>query len=196
MLITIKTDPEHVLIRSALAHVDPTTLKWRAHGMGLVQAYLSPDIRIHVWHKAFMDVDRKDQFTHQHRWDLVSSRILAGTIRHVEYEPIENPKGDWCIWRHGDSQGGGYTPQLQPGRFNRVRIGEESISEGQKYAFPVGAFHETWAEDYAVTLIQRGKQDGVSCALIPKAAGAPKHGVEMNIRVDTQIILTAWEALS
>jgi hypothetical protein len=85
-----------------LAPILPT-LRWRVHGIGLLQAYLiesDPEIRVHIWCESLLRKPgiQASGAIHDHRFDL-TSLVLTGGITHSEYTLEENQHGEWQKWQ-------------------------------------------------------------------------------------------------
>lgn len=69
------------------------TLKWRRHGIGVLQAYLTSaddvETRVHVWSEKLVRPGiRGYGDIHDHRFDLTSF-VLCGALEHTEMIPAE-----------------------------------------------------------------------------------------------------------
>ncbi len=146
-----------VLARLALLCMDRSD--WRVHGMGVAQASLTDELRVHVWHRSFRCEDRRREFAHSHRFPL-AARVVTGAIEQREYgihphfatplgeAPWTSPwarcgaadpddKGqEYDLWAHGNSDLGHRTPDRLTGPFERFLVGKARIPAGYVYEMP------------------------------------------------------------
>src|SRR5208282_5603878 len=68
------------------------SLEWRHHGAGMIQAYINPTLRVHVWHPSLMLPGMTDSGAiHDHRFDLEST-LLVGDMTNREYKLTPKPE--------------------------------------------------------------------------------------------------------
>lgn len=144
-------------------------LKWRHHGIGVLQGYLSedsaPEVRLHVWsprlQKSGIDLSGD---AHDHRFDMVS-HVLCGSVLHEELTPFYSDVGDHNMLSltharaAADTKFHGPTEPI-PGRFRVLRHLIE-IEAGMTYTFPALSFHRSPMPDangVAVTVIEKHNQ--------------------------------------
>lgn len=89
----IATSAYRDMVRQVLRHVDLESpgLKWRHHGLGMLQAELSDELRIHVWHPMLVAIPSGLRQVHDHRF-TITSYVAWGTIIDIPYSVIT--KGD------------------------------------------------------------------------------------------------------
>lgn len=156
-------------------------LKWRHHGIGVLQGYVSegyePEIRLHIWCRKLLKegMDQSGDI-HDHRFDMVSN-VLAGIVAHEEIIPVKDDNGDWemLALTHAraasDTNYHGPTTPL-PGKFSVAR---ESyyIPAGKLYSFARGKFHRSplpHGDDLTITCIEKYNQtDNAARILFPSA---------------------------
>lgn len=162
-------------------------MKWRHHGIGVLQGYLSegtdPEVRVHVWSrrllKSGMDISGD---AHDHRFDMVS-HVLCGTIAHEELTPIySNEKGDhrMLLLTHAraaaDNKFHGPTEEI--GGAFRVLRNMLKIEAGYSYTFPALHFHRSplpgELDAVAVTVVEKHRQQAdVRARILYPAAHPP-----------------------
>ncbi len=151
-------------------------IKWRHHGIGVLQGYLrenvEPEVRIHIWSRRLlkpgMDVSGD---SHDHRFDMVS-HVLCGNVEHEELIETPDPVGDHALMTvtharaAADTKYHGPTMSLD-GRFSVVRK-RYTIREGWSYSFPSRHFHRSPVpmEGLAVTCVEKHQQQDAPGRLI------------------------------
>lgn len=58
-------------------------VRWRHHGLGMIQAELADDLRVHVWHPILRTLSGW-RVVHDHRFDLTSA-VVVGRITDIPY---------------------------------------------------------------------------------------------------------------
>lgn len=153
------------------------SLKWRHNGLGLLQAYVhegaTDELRVHVWHSSLRRTGiEKSGLLHDHRFDLTSS-VLVGAVRQVEYEPISTPFGNWQLHsvvpaRKALAASGtcdGLVSEL-PERYS-INTSSVIVSAGESYFFPKFAFHGTHTEsELVVTLVAKSAQEEAQARIL------------------------------
>lgn len=171
-----------------------SSLKWRHHGIGVLQGYVvedcEPEVRLHVWApsllKPGMDVSGD---IHDHRFDLVS-HVLCGQVGHEEITPQEDDDGEWAMLKLTHARAAkenayhGPTEAL-PGRFS-VRRSSFVIDQGHTYRFPAARFHRSpILPGVAVTCVEKHRQSSASARILHPVATPPvmAFGHEMDWKV-------------
>jgi hypothetical protein len=160
-------------------------IKWRHHGIGVLQGYIredqNPEVRVHIWSrhllKPGMDVSGD---VHDHRFSLVS-HVLSGVVGHEEWIESTDPEGDHAMMAltharaAAETQYHGPTTPLE-GRF-RVEKKLFMIERGYSYTFPAQRFHRSpiivSPDDVAVTCVEKHEQRSVSARLLYPMAHPP-----------------------
>lgn len=158
-------------------------LKWRHHGLGMLQAELSEELRIHIWHPKLVSPGMAwPRCVHDHRFDIWSAVVLGEVIDvscdvlrdHVApgYQPvniyeIEHAKNqDRLVLDKGCSTA---TSALKLSSGSARRTSDEVQAAGREYFIPRRTFHTTKVEDLAITVVHRSNFDErlarVLCAL-------------------------------
>jgi hypothetical protein len=67
-------------------------LRWRHHGLGMLQAELSESLRVHVWHPSLVSPAMAwPRCVHDHRFDI-DSVVVVGAVRDVRPDMRRHPK--------------------------------------------------------------------------------------------------------
>ncbi len=183
MTTVYKTEATHSLRALALPLIDK--LKWRHHGIGVLQGYVcegtEPEIRLHIWSKKLLKpgMDQSGD-VHDHRFDLVS-HVLCGTIDHEEWIPSVANQGDHEMLSLTHARAASDTKFHGPttailGCFN-VEKKWWSVKEGFSYTLPALSFHRTplpaSPEVVAVTCVEKHNQRENQARLLYPRALAP-----------------------
>lgn len=150
-------------------------LSWRHHGLGMLQAELTEELRVHVWDPALVTITEPFRNVHDHRFDLFSF-VMCGSVTDQAYEVVtpkqladssrgELPWGPWdsCVmWEvlHAKLQ----TPGFEHGATNlgaRMAHRRDPVIQfkGQTYFIPKRRFHTTIPTRRAITLVYRTNFD-------------------------------------
>lgn len=173
------TNSEYSLdeLRVSLSHALPS-LKFRRHGIGVLQAYLiegQQEIRVHIWHPSLLirEVEQSGQI-HDHRFTLRST-VLFGKIEHHEYHLTESKEGSWVQHTVMNARRGGDVSEVLPGLFNADVI-EGTIKTGQTYIFRRGEFHRSLVKGPAVTIVSKLDQVDVRARILVYRGSPVVHG--------------------
>lgn len=193
------------LVLSALAGI-----KWRHHGIGVLQGYIredqEPEVRIHVWSRRLlkpgMDVSGD---VHDHRFSMVS-HVLSGVVGHEEWIETADPAGDHTMMSltharaAAETQYHGPTTPLE-GRY-RVEKKLYMVERGLSYTFPAQRFHRSplvvGPEDVTVTCVEKIGQKSVPARLLYPVAHEPvmAFGHTPDPKVVEEVLALAKERLS
>lgn len=158
--------------REVLRGIDLMALEWRHHGLGMLQAELSADVRVHVWHpelRVLVYGDYRD--VHDHRFTLLSY-VAAGEIHDVPFDVVslgygkhgpvgldDRPMASVYEIAHAKEQKEGESVSRYIGAA-RVRPGEAiRLGSGSVYGVRRRKFHTTRAYALAVTVVHRSDFD-------------------------------------
>lgn len=188
-------------------------LDWRENGLGVLQAYLiegpTREVRVHVWSPLLERPGmRGNGNIHDHRFDMIS-RVLVGAVNHGHVAPI--PGGSrWQMCevvhaRKAHAEKGTFDCEVVPlpGLFDAYP-GTWPIGAGTIYTFPRGEFHESFATELAVTIVEKRDQRSDAPARImwptgqnlTHAFGGPPSGAKERVLADAKAALVAqWETL-
>jgi hypothetical protein len=133
-----------VILRRADAY------SWRAHGFGVIQAYLGDEFRLHVWDSA----RRKPgvSMIHDHTQWHFSSLVLAGSIRNIRYAERAGGKAYMMATIQTGPDGAIIDT---PRRVELVVSSIQTLKPGAIYSQTNREFHESDPVDGTVTLIHR-----------------------------------------
>lgn len=189
-------------------------LKWRHHGIGLLQAYIVEEAsagdveqRIHVWHPSLRLPDMDDSgLIHDHRFDL-ESQVLLGTIRDTEIhiDPIaigsrdpselfeffgENAGEFYDVYQIERSKASddGWVKRANPDNLVYALTRTDHVyAMGSRYRYPKRAFHRTDVDELTVTLVTKRYQSPTPGRLLARIGKTPKHafGNDPNRYLDT-----------
>lgn len=141
----------------------PHDLKWSTQGLGMLRTYLSPELRLHVWHPAFAVPNASP--LHDHPWHL-DSVIVAGILQQHRYMEARE---------YSTSYAGRLDRKLHasPFKFSTIKCGKdactlsepegiqlvqldmETFHEGDCYRQRKDEIHESLPQPGTVTLVQR-----------------------------------------
>lgn len=168
-------------------------LPWRHHGLGMLQAELSHNTRVHVWHYDLQAPWRDDPLraVHDHRWDLTSF-VVTGALTDVTYEVWPFEQNLWNAYRdaypeQAESFDHSYMWEIvnakaqagmDPGKVGeRVmaviarEIGRRAYRKGESYSLPRRVFHTTEPEPgVMVTLVGRTNFDDRPARVLGRTA--------------------------
>lgn len=65
------------------------SLHWRHHAAGMLQAYIEPHLRVHIWHDDL--VVHEDGIVHDHRRTLKSTVLTGGVVNTTYWESDVRP---------------------------------------------------------------------------------------------------------
>jgi hypothetical protein len=173
--------------RSILGELISHDLKWRRHGIGCLQAYLSEggliETRIHIWDPSAIRpgiLDHGD--VHDHRFTLEST-VLTGEIEHTEADVISDENGEYRLYHVTHARADiGARYELVPGPLTElagpVRLETRSgiIASGECYTFERGAFHRSTTHGLTVTLVCKLNQIEKKAIIVSKPP--PVHAFE------------------
>lgn len=168
--------PDNQILAGTLARLVPH-LTWRHSGLGMLQAYIhegkTDELRVHIWHPSLRRPGIEESgLLHDHRFDL-TSRVLVGTIRQVEFALKMDPHGNWQLHevvharaaadRHGSNDG---LMTALPTRYS-IEASATHIPAGRGYFFPKRVFHGTYVESgLAVTVVTKANQDDAPARIL------------------------------
>lgn len=161
------------------------TLKWRHHGIGVLQGYVkesdkSAEVRVHVWHPSFLVADIGLPYQiHNHRFRLYS-RVLLGELRHNQYNLVEDENGSYESYTvvHARAPGASEDVVSTGKRYNVESIDSILWRQGDSYEFARGAYHNSQAKALVVTLVTKLDQSEEQSCLLGTAGQPPKHGMQ------------------
>ncbi len=166
------------------------SLKVRYHtGVGFMQAYLTEDVRLHVWHPELPPVQEAFGNRHNHRFDL-ASYILLGKVIDIRFSQLIQNLGIENNWR---------IYEVMPAHLNQTPIpnliehycnfeieSARQYTQGESYDLPAGKFHQSIAEGLTVTIMQKSNQSEKWARILASRQQIPEHAM---FRKPSQILL-------
>lgn len=151
------------------------TLDIRYHsGIGFMQAYISPHVRIHVWHPELPGEIGAFGCLHDHRFDL-ESHVLYGTICNTMYRAHSLAYEDnFSRYRVQPAHLG--PKELQYiGNADLNMLSRNIHNVGSIYTVPMHIFHETNVKGLTVTLMVKKNQSPHEASVIAPVWQKPVH---------------------
>jgi hypothetical protein len=154
------------------------SLEWRHHGAGMIQAYINPTLRVHVWHPSLMLPGMVDSGAiHDHRFDLEST-LLVGNMVNREYALTRRPENgfDYSVFEV-ECSGSKKTDdpvKVEDGR--GAIVSDVFVAEGMRYAYPKRELHMSVPlKKIVVTLVTKMNQEDVKARLLAPRGTRPVH---------------------
>jgi hypothetical protein len=161
----------------------PLDKGWRLHKrLGLMQLYLTPVHRLHVWVPSLAANKSYVETIHDHRFDLVSV-VLHGSVTHEEIHLREDPCGTLRMFEVINAK----TAIASGERPDPIPVGEMLSVEkihtflfgtGGRYAFPAAHFHRSDATEGSITLVTKLNETSTRARLLAPATDPPRFGFE------------------
>jgi hypothetical protein len=146
------------------------------NGVGMMQAYLTDNVRLHVWHPELTVPLESFGNRHDHRFDL-ESHILLGAIVDTKFRHIRGI-GPFNVYTVKPAHFGD-TPKpmrmMTNVAFLPIRICK--FVQGEKYNVCRGVVHETRAEGLTVTLMHKSNQTEEWADIIATTHQEPEHAM-------------------
>lgn len=156
------------------------SLKPRFHnGVGFAQLYITPDVRLHIWHPALPAEPEGFGCRHDHRFDFVST-VLQGAVTNIHLDYMVGPLGTFARYRVQPAHLGPSVPEIVPGE-EKVTVlitGVEVVREGETYSFPKRVFHESRGHGVTVTAMRKFNQEDSWAGILAPIGQTPEHGME------------------
>lgn len=138
---------------------NPIGHDWSIQGFGMLRLYLSPELRMHIWHSAH--TVKNVSVIHTHPWDF-SSEVVGGKISNILYREQKGAGGPNVEMYHFAKikcgVGGGIAKgELEAERGTKClfRCVAQIHHQGQCYEQEAEEIHESQPEDGTVTLVTR-----------------------------------------
>lgn len=199
----------HEIVRST----NLRDLKWRHHGLGMLQGEIDEQTRIHLWDPSLRTIpDEGFRDVHDHRFDLEST-VIIGKVMDVRYmvAPTFIDEGQTDAWeiKHAkvqvaedmrvvDTGAPGSSPNTR--WIARVKVAElywAMYGAGEAYTIPRRTFHTTKVFGFAMTLVRRTGFDDRPARILGKGHSAIiKHADEDPARVEHEQLIDriVWHA--
>lgn len=195
------TDQLQQLRRAAIEALQSSApgVRWRHHGVGMLQLYLTPSHRLHVWHESLLAPGITESGAiHDHRFDLHST-VLAGSIRNSALREAHDGSLHFDIWEIPRASKGTTSELRRVGEFRGYRGHHRVIHASGCHRVPRGDFH--WArpdgQEVAVTsVLVMDKRDRPARLLCPPGV-RPKHAFDFSVdrKVIEDVKMAAVQAL-
>lgn len=145
-------------------------LKWRVHGLGVLQAYISEggdtESRLHIWHPDLCTTNDTGR-PHNHRFDL-KSLILVGELTHNIWHLEEDLRGEWykysVVPRRQQAGNESDLQRISNISYRRKIVGERKTA-GDIYTFSKGMYHTTVTNRLCVSLVEMTNKFGSATVL-------------------------------
>ena len=189
---------DFVALRVLVARLLPM-LKWRHHGIGALQAYLSDNVRVHIWDDRLVKPGmRHSGGIHDHRFALEST-VVAGALINREYSLSHSPDvtpDAYEMYEVVKAADGSAVLRKLPGCF-LVHCREVQLREGDTYTYPKRDFHETIHCGTSVTLVTKRDQEQAPPRVLAPVGATPTNALEdtMEAEVIESIVREAAERL-
>lgn len=202
---TVEEDTGHIALRACAKELLPK-LKWRHHGIGALQAYVSEggDIehRVHIWSPRLVKPGMTDSGDiHDHRFDMVS-HVLYGIVGHDVYDTTPDPQGDWTTMKLTHARAAAdsdYHGPTQPtGERFKVHVEPHVIPAGSMYKFIAERFHRSVVQqELTVTWVEKHNQRDIQARLLHPIDKPPimAFGHEMDEALVEELVALAASRL-
>jgi hypothetical protein len=209
MLTTVEATGGTASLKALACGLMPS-MKWRHHGIGVLQGYVAedaePEVRIHIWSPRLLKpgMDESGDI-HDHRFDLVS-HVLVGTVGHEEILPFSQDGGGWTMLAlthaRAAKETGYHGPTKELGGQYRINRLPMLIPAGRSYRFPAGAFHRSPVAHIhpggiVVTVVEKHRQSAQPARILYPVDKPPvmAFGHDMDWAVVGPVMQLAAEAL-
>ncbi len=196
--------------RAMAAKLIPS-LRWRRHGIGVIQAYIreggGDEVRIHVWHPDLVRPGIADHGDiHDHRFDL-HSVVLHGTLQHEEFHTEPDPDGPWRVHQitHARQNPTGEfrdnVHHVVPGPLSPTAVRVTAVSATYEfgpadwYAFRRGHFHRSRASELVVTVATKTDQVDAGARVLSRHGSAPVNAFDPADNGDIELAKTTLRIL-
>lgn len=155
-------------------------LKPRFHnGVGFAQVYITPDVRLHVWHPDLPAEPEGFGCRHDHRFDFTST-VLTGAVTNVHLDYMVGPLGTFARYKVQPAHLGASVPEIVPGeeKVTPLITGVEVLRAGETYSFPKRVFHESRGHGVTVTVMRKFNQEDSWAGILAPIGQSPEHGME------------------
>lgn len=182
-------------------------IKWRHHGIGVLQGYLPSlgdvEYRLHIWSPRLIKPGISESGSvHDHRFDMVS-HVLAGTVGHEEWHATPSEDGYYEMFSVTHARAAEATkfhgPIMPTGQRYDARTIKVSIASGYTYEYPSRHFHRSTVPGFAVTLVEKHKQlDDVQARVLHPREIPPvmAFGHDMEPSLVADLVAQAAQSLS
>jgi hypothetical protein len=155
-------------------------VKWRHHGLGMLQAEFADDLRVHVWHPCLKRMEGWRN-VHDHRFDLVSA-VVVGAVTDVPCHVFEKEPPEFrtelvpCSEiTHAKAQKPGELPR-PTSQVWAVLDEPVGWSAGSVYTIARREFHTTRVSGLAITVVHRQNFDERPARVLGTSESGIVHG--------------------
>jgi hypothetical protein len=155
-------------------------LKPRFHnGVGFAQVYVTPDVRLHIWHPDLPAEPEGFGCRHDHRFDFTST-VLKGAVTNVWLDYMVGPLGTFARYKVQPAHLGPAVPEIVEGeeKVTPLITDVQVIREGETYSFPKRVFHESRGHGVTVTVMRKFNQENSWAGILAPIGQTPEHGME------------------
>lgn len=175
-------------------------LKWRHHGVGMLQAYYTPTQRVHVWHPDLLLPGMTTSGAmHNHRFAF-ESEVLLGSILHTHLSVTDARFGAHQLFAIENASEGRDCDIVAKERVSLETGPDFRFEALTVYRIDKWAFH--WARPYgrdlAVTWVEiQDKNSKASATLVAPYGTQPVHALAHNVNAAMvqDILNTAMDLL-
>jgi hypothetical protein len=174
----------HASIKRILNHAG--AFDWSLQGFGMLRLYLTPKIRLHIWHSGFAVPNFSP--IHDHPWDFTSV-VIAGEIKQHRYIRLARMMPAHCeeylSTKIKCGPGGGPVEDRADVIYLR-RLPLEKYVAGERYCQLADELHESLPVDGTVSIITREFKPDPEHALVawksgPYVSAEPRKATEPEV---------------
>lgn len=145
---------------------------------GMIQLYLTDDVRMHVFHHGTLPQPEEFGFRHNHRFHL-TSLVLMGEIINTELDVKPyHFTGNFYLYDVQPALLGEAVPvRCDDNRYQVEITGIRRIKAGQQYRVRKWAYHQTQAHGLTVTIIRKSEQSEHHARILAYKDQVPEHAL-------------------
>jgi hypothetical protein len=181
-----------------LAGILSGELKPRFHnGVGFAQVYITPEVRLHVWHPDLPAEPEGFGCRHDHRFNFTST-VLVGAMTNLWLDYYEDSDGAFAIYRVQPAHLGAKLPEREDGDdlldvvIRKIQV----VRAGETYSFPKRVFHESRGHGTTVTCMRKFDQEDTWAGILAPIEQTPEHGMERCTIDDAALKHLVFQTLS
>lgn len=165
-------------VQDIYSKLEDGSLKVRYHtGVGFMQAYLTEDVRLHVWHPQLPPELEAFGCRHDHRFDL-ESHVLLGSVVDTQFKSCDKGGGTFDMYtvkpaHFGDTP----VPKLTHNFISLEVVHFHKINQGGTYYCQKGVIHESRATPLAVTIMKKTNQSNQWARILASYGQTPEHAM-------------------
>jgi hypothetical protein len=164
-------------------------LKWRRHGIGLVQAYVCEgadhEVRVHVWHPRLLREGIRDHGdVHDHRFSFVSTVLVGEITNRIAHVWPQPDNGEWQVNQVAHARinpTGAFVaepmtvvpgPLVATASIVGLDFTDQRVRSGESYRMQRGVFHSSITHELTVTVITKYDQIDAGARVISRRGTA------------------------